>query len=144
MHEQIKETAAYYGISNAETIRRAITAMYEDYQRKRFGYKGVDLAKVSTEKAGTKKALDLKVENMRLKSDDELTEYLTDIGYFEPDTVSDVGEYIQHRIMTNDTTKEREYWQLRFNPRTKSYSYKAQIFSTFDELIKDLRKSKFL
>lgn len=93
-----------------------------------------------------KKLENEKIESLCRMSDEELTNWLVEIGYNPPDQVRAPGDpiIIQYRVKTNPITGEKELFKYNFDTQSSSITYSYQMFINLGELLKDLKKKKLI
>lgn len=128
----------------SEMIRDLIYREYIEVGKKEFGYSGILKAKEDITKKSKKDEAEDKMNTIRAMSAMELSRFLHDIGYLPMD-ITDEGTGIieAHRIIEKPNG-EKAYEQQSIQGEGGPVLYRREVFSTFDEIIRDVKKEKKL
>lgn len=142
---RITEMSKHFGLNRTSLIIQAVNEKWEAFTKTKFGYKGAVLAGAKIKKEVRKEELTGIEEDFRAMDKFKLTDKLREIGYFKPDApLPEVeGVILRERIVDDDITGEKVYEQQHYNLADDIITYRRTIF-TFNELMNDLKKQKFI
>jgi hypothetical protein len=127
--EKLAAIASHLGVSKSEAVRRAVDAMYAEFQKTLYGYKGVKVAERRMAREDIKSAEQEAIERLTAMSADELQDYLRKIEYLRE------NEYIRPGVSGH------ELWNITYSDGVETSS--RSVF-TWPELVRDLKKEKKL
>lgn len=136
-YKRLKEMAERWDISMADMIRRALDAYYEQWEKRKYGFTGVELARRSITKAQKKASRDSAIAELRGMDAPALEQRLTEMGYFAfytpPKNAIDAIESLSSGLM----------W-VQYIRGTEGQTISRREIFTVDEIIGDLKKNKFI
>lgn len=142
MFEAMKLVVEKRGLSSTSELVRSIFQNYyeNDFRKTYFGYQsGINPARKKENKQKTA----LCIEDLEKKTDKELTQWLIDVGYSDPNTFLDNTQTVEKRfyVKTSPLNGKREYHSSNIALATGEDQYHAIIFG-WEELIAELKKHK--
>ena len=128
------------GITMAECLRRAMQDFMDEYEKKKFGYRGTTLARHSLTKKSIAGQIAEATQHLSDLSCEELRAHLISIGYFPAggEELNSFGNVMVHDIREKDGGKC--YVQITTYPNRPELKQNENTIFTFKELIADLKK----
>lgn len=136
------EMANEMGNTPSELSRLIFDKYYIDvFTKNKFGYAGTAIAKKRLDKENKVIDRENTIASIKSKTDEELTAYFQETGYFPADGPWDENPLYdrQHRMVTNQDTGVRMYMTFQIEKATGRTTYKRDVY-TVDEIIGQLIK----
>lgn len=152
---RLKEMAEYYGTTMTHQVLEAVSTRYSDFKKEALGYHVGSLTHANrTTRENKKVTREKTIERMKLMTDNEITAFLREIGYFPaiPEPVDAHAmmndRYIHHEIVTQPDGSK---WYYQFHRKhavpgdphspAGEITYRSGVFG-WDDLIADIIKEK--